>query len=242
MLKIKCLAIDDEYLALKIVSEYVERVPFLELRGTFKSALKAFETIEAEGIELLFLDIQMPDISGIDFLKSLKNPPFVVFTTAYQEYALEGYNFSAIDYLLKPIRFERFLTAANKVREQVALRNGFEKPSLLVNEPSTAMAEKDFCFIKSGYRQMKVYYSDILFAESIKEYVNIYTTERKFTKLQSLKSLFEELPAGKFLRIHKSFVVSVGKIDSFYGNTIEIGEHKLPIGRSYKEEVQKVLS
>jgi len=235
MKPIRCLAIDDEYLALKIIADYASKVPFLELVGVSKSALKALDTITNESIELLFLDIQMPEITGMDFLQNLQNPPLVIFTTAYQEYALEGYKYDVADYLLKPIRFERFLKAANKAQDQIVLRRNNSSIS------ESFLESKDHFFIKTSYKSEKVLFADILYIEGQKEYVTFYTHKRKYTRLQSLKSLIEELPKGKFLRVHKSFIVSIDKIDAFYGNVIEIDNQKIPIGRSFKEEVLTIL-
>ncbi len=237
MQTIKCLAIDDEYLALNIIKRYVAKVPFLELTVTSKSALSAIEILAANEIDLLFLDIQMPDISGLEFLKTLKNPPLVILTTAYQEYALNGYENDVIDYLLKPIRFERFLKAVNKAREQLELRKSAQPQ----NSISLPKNQKEFCFIKSGYKSEKVFYKDILYIEGQKEYIYIHTKEKKYVKLQSMSSFMTELPDDEFIRIHKSYIVAAGKINAIYGNTVEIGQISLPVGRSYKDLVQKLI-
>ena len=238
MQMIKCLAIDDEYLALNIIKRYVAKVPFLQLTDTSKSALTAIEILAANEIDLLFLDIQMPDISGLEFLKTLKNPPLVILTTAYQEYALNGYENDVIDYLLKPIRFERFLKAVNKAREQLELRKSAQPQ----NSISLPKNQKEFCFIKSGYKSEKVFYKDILYIEGQKEYIYIHTKEKKYVKLQSMSSFMTELPDDEFIRIHKSYIVADGKINAIYGNTVEIGQISLPVGRSYKDLVQKLIT
>lgn len=240
---IKCFAIDDEYMALNIIKGYAEKIPFLDLCGTCKSPIKALDFLTNTKIDLLFLDIQMPDISGINFLESLKNPPMVIFTTAYQEYALNGYEYDVIDYLLKPIRFERFLKAVNKAREQLNMKNAVLNNTTVQDiAPETVEQVKDYCFLKSGYKQEKVYYNDILYVEGQKEYINIYTKEKMYTRLQSMIDILEELPNNNFIRIHKSYIVALNKISSFYGNTIEINKKSLPIGRSYKEHVKKYLT
>jgi len=235
---IKCLAIDDEYLALNIIKGYVAKVPFLELSDTTKSALGAIEILTAKEIDLLFLDIQMPDISGIEFLNTLKNPPLVILTTAYQEYALSGYENDVVDYLLKPIRFERFLKAVNKARELLELRKS-NQPQINISTPKN---KKEYCFLKSGYKSEKVLFKDILYIEGQKEYIYIHTTTKKYVKIQSMSSFLAELPAEEFIRIHKSYIVASGKIDAIYGNTVEIGQISLPIGRSFKDLVQKLIS
>lgn len=238
MQTIKCLAIDDEYLALNIIKRYVAKVPFLELTDSSKSALSAIEILAANEIDLLFLDIQMPDISGLEFLKTLKNPPLVILTTAYQEYALSGYENDVIDYLLKPIRFERFLKAVNKAREQLELRKSVPQQ---INIP-LPKNHKEFCFIKSGYKSEKVFYKDILYIEGQKEYIYIHTKEKKYVKLQSMSSFMTELPDDEFIRIHKSYIVAANNIVAIYGNTVEIGQISLPVGRNYKDLVQKLIT
>lgn len=238
MQMIKCLAIDDEYLALNIIKRYIAKVPFLELTDTSKSALTAIEILAANEIDLLFLDIQMPDISGLEFLQTLKNPPLVILTTAYQEYALSGYENDVIDYLLKPIRFERFLKAVNKAREQLELRKSAQ-PQINISLPKN---QKEYCFIKTGYKSEKVFYKDILYIEGQKEYIYIHTKDKKYVKLQSMNSFMTELPDEEFIRIHKSYIVAVDKINAIYGNTVELGQISLPVGRSYKDLVQKLIT
>lgn len=243
--KIRCIAIDDEYLALKIIADYVERIPYLELAATSKSALETLEILKEDRIDILFLDIQMPEISGLDFLAALSDPPLVIITSAFQEYALKGYDYDVIDYLLKPIRFERFLKAVNKARDQLALRK--QVPVAEGDMPAGNSSEDpgnppgDYCYLKSGYRSEKVYYKDILYVEGQKEYISIYTTRKKYTVLKSLKTMLADLSGYPFMRIHKSYLVAMDKVDSWYGNTIEIGEVQLPIGRSYKEDVLQAL-
>jgi len=238
MQTIKCLAIDDEYLALNIIKGYVAKVPFLELTDTSKSALSAIEILATNEIDLLFLDIQMPDISGIEFLKTLKNPPLVILTTAYQEYALSGYEYDVVDYLLKPIRFERFLKAVNKARELLELQKSAQ-PQIRILAPKI---QKEYCFLKSGYKSEKVLYKDILYIEGQKEYIYIHTKGKKYVKIQSMSSFLADLPVEEFIQIHKSFIVAADKINAVYGNTVEIGDISLPIGRSYKDLVQKLIA
>lgn len=244
---LKCLAVDDEYLALNIIKEYVAKVPFLELVDTSKSALGALEILAAKEIDLIFLDIQMPDLSGLDFLKTLNNPPMVILTTAYQEYALSSYENDVVDYLLKPIRLERFLKAVNKARQLHELKNPLQQqaaahpatmPPALA---STIETPKDYTFLKSGYKSEKVFFKDIIYIEGQKEYITIHTKNKKYTIIQSLNSYNNSLPAGEFIRIHKSYIVSISKIEAIYGNTVELNGISLPIGRTYKEGVQKIL-
>jgi len=236
-----CIAVDDEYLALSVVEDYVSRIPGLNLIGKYKSALEAMELIQKQEVDILFLDIQMPDINGVDFIRTLTHKPKVVFTTAYQEYALEGYELDVIDYLLKPIRFERFVKAVNKAIELIKLNKKETALPVEIKTPNNTLS-KDYFFVKSGYKSEKVNFSDILYVEGLKEYINIYTTEKKYTRLDRLKNMEELLPSKDFVRVHKSFIVAVNKVKSFYGNTLEVDGENIPIGRSYKERVNKVFS
>lgn len=240
MEKLTCIAVDDEYLALNIIEDYVKKISVLNLAGKYKSALTALEALQEKPIDIIFLDIQMPDLTGIEFIKTMPVKPKVILTTAYEQYALEGYELDIVDYLLKPIRFERFLRAVNKAADRIKLERGEQS---IENTPDTKkQIAKNYFFIKTGYKSLKVKFDDILYIEGLKEYVNIYTEQKKFTKLASLKSLENELPSDAFIRIHKSYIVAIDKVDAIFGNTIEINEHKLPVGRSFKENVQKVFS
>ncbi|MFT3740376.1 MAG: LytTR family DNA-binding domain-containing protein [Breznakibacter sp.] len=227
---IRCIALDDEPLALTILREYTEKIPYLQLLGTYTNPAEAAKAIMYERPDLLFLDIQMPDIKGIDFARSLLYKPMVVFTTAYADYAVDAFNVDAIDYLMKPIPFDRFLQAVNK-----ALR--------IINPDrhEAPLPEKEFIFIKSGYKSVKINIDDISYVEGLKEYVTIHAGGHKYVKLDTLKNLEQQLSRGRFVRIHKSYIVNVQKVKSFFGNTIELDSVQLPIGRAYKDDVDRML-
>jgi DNA-binding LytR/AlgR family response regulator len=229
---INCIIIDDEPLARQGIKEYVADVDFLNLVGEFDNPLRAADLISEGKVQLLFLDIQMPKITGLDFFKTLQSPPPVIFTTAYPQYALEGFEVNALDYLVKPISFERFLKAALKAKEYYEVR---EKNA---EEQKT---NADYFFIKADSRLVKIMYNDILFVEALQNYVNIHTTDRKHMTYLTFKSVEDYLPADRFLKVHKSYIVSTDKVDSIEGNEIRMGQHYIPISRNLKEEVMEKL-
>jgi DNA-binding LytR/AlgR family response regulator len=240
-MKIKCLVIDDELLARDYLKNYISKIPELELLGDFNSPLKATELIKSGKVDLLFLDIQMPDITGVDFLKSLTTKPEVIFTTAYQEYALEGFNLSAVDYLLKPFSFERFFRAVNKVidkYENKTINFENEKPNPL--QAQTSFTEK-YLTIRADRKFYKINFNNLKYIEGQKAYVTFHTTEKRITALASLKELEEALPNDLFIRIHKSYIVAISEINSLEGNMIEVNDTRLPVGKSYKEAVLKIF-
>lgn len=232
-MKISCIIIDDEPLARKGLREYIADVDFLQLKGEFENPLKATEMISAGNVQLLFLDIQMPKITGIDFFKTLKPAPPVIFTTAYPQYALDGFNLNALDYLVKPVSFERFLQGALKAKEYYELR--------MKNSHVPAEAQQDYFFIKADSKLVKLFYRDILLVEAVQNYVNIYTTEKKYITYLTFKSVEEYLPADDFIKVHKSYIVPKQKVESIEGNDIKIGTHHVPISRNLKEEVMEKL-
>lgn len=239
-MKIKCLVIDDERLAREYIKNYISKIPELELAGEFNSPLKANELIKSGSIDLLFLDIQMPDITGVDYIKGLSNKPEVIFTTAYQEYALEGFNLNATDYLLKPFSFERFLQAVNKVIDKLASK--IDSTSTVENTiESKTTFEETYLTIRADRKFYKINFSDIKYIEGQKAYVTFHTSRKKITALASLKELEESLPEKQFIRIHKSYIVAISEILSLEGNMIEVAEIKLPVGKIYKEAVLKVF-
>ena len=233
---IRCAIVDDEFLARQYLSDYVSKIPFLELVGDFNSPLKVIDLIKKGKIDLLFLDIQMPDITGLDFLRTLDKQPLVIFTTAYKEYALEGYEFNVTDYLLKPFSFERFLKAVNKVSE--ALENKTSYPE--TEQPSPKLYD-DYLTIRADRKHYKINYDNLIYIEGQKAYVTFHTSNKKITALASLKELEEKLPEKKFIRIHKSYIVSIKHIDSLEGNLIEINKNQLPVGKSYRKAIEKVF-
>lgn len=231
---INCLVIDDEPVARKGIAGYVEQTPFLSLIGTCKSAIEANELLHKKEVDLLFLDIQMPDLTGTEFIRSLENPPEVIFTTAYRDYAIEGFELNALDYLVKPISFQRFLKAANKALSFFDLqRQAFEKPS--------AGLVQDYFFIKSDGQFIKIKLDDVLFFESEKDYVFIYTQQKRYLTLLSLKQLEKELPANRFLRVHRSYLISLDKVDLVEGNEMVIKGQRIPISRSLQETIFNTL-
>jgi DNA-binding LytR/AlgR family response regulator len=235
-LKINCIIIDDEPLARKGMKEYVGDIDFLNLTGEFETALKAVEVLNAGMAQLIFLDIQMPKINGLEFLKTLKQAPPVIFTTAYPQHALEGFELNALDYLVKPISFNRFLKAALKAKEYYEMRqqNSFGESGI--------SKEQDYFFVKSDSRLIRIAFDDILFVEALQNYVTIYTKDKKYITYLTFKSVEEYLPVDKFIKTHKSYIVSVSKIDSIEGNDLRIGNQHIPISRNEKEEVmQKIL-
>jgi DNA-binding LytR/AlgR family response regulator len=230
---INCLVVDDEPVARKGISRYVEQTPFLKLIGACKSALEANEYLSKHHIDLLFLDIQMPDITGTDFVRSLEKPPSVIFTTAYREYAIEGFELNALDYLVKPISFQRFLKAANRAL------SFFEKKNLIAT--SSIDSSQDYFFIKSDGHFIKIRFDDVLYFESEKDYVFIYTKEKRYLTLLSLKQLERDLPADKFMRVHRSFLVSLDKVDMIDSNQLVINGKQIPVSRSLQETIFNTL-
>lgn len=239
-MKIKCVVIDDERLAREYIKNYISKIPELELLGDFNSPLKATELINKGVVDLLFIDIQMPDITGVDFVRSLSKKPEIIFTTAYQEYALEGFNLSAIDYLLKPFSFERFFQAVNKVFDKFENNSGTDLPSMLPGHSETTYAET-YLTIRADRKFYKINFKDIKYIEGQKAYVTFHTHKKRITALASLKELEEALPKNRFIRIHKSYIVALDEILSLEGNIIEVDDVKLPVGRMYKEDVLKVF-
>lgn len=223
-----CLIVDDEPLARNLLAEYVSKVPYLRLVATSPNALAAMEVLRKDSIDLLFLDIQMPELTGISFLKSLQKKPFVILTTAYSQYALEGYELDVVDYLLKPITFERFLKAVDKVSSRVAVQ-----PAEVLKGDNSGTS--DFVFVKDGTRLVKVFLNDILYVEGLKDYVTIHTKTQKVITLQRLKSLEELLPADKFMRIHHSYIISLQAIEAVHKGEVKIGNALLPVSESYKK-------
>jgi len=234
------LILDDEYHARKLLSEYVSKLPFLELTGTAANVFEAMDVLRKDKVDVMLSDIQMPEITGLEFTRSLKNPPSVIFTTAYSEYAVESYELDVVDYLLKPVAFPRFLQAINKVIE----RKGDHISSRLSGNQIQSLPEEtkaDNIVVKSGYRLYKINYSDLLYIEGQREYVTFHTTKQRVTTLYSLKDLEENLPSNQFIRIHKSYIVSIKDIELIDKNILHIASQKLPIGGSYKEDLMKIF-
>jgi DNA-binding LytR/AlgR family response regulator len=228
---LKCIIIDDEPLARRGLREYIADIEFLELVGEFDHALSATDALTANDVHLMFLDIHMPKITGIEFLKSLQHPPLVILTTAFPQYAVEGFDLNVLDYLVKPISFDRFFKAALKAKDAAGK----------VNSTGSVSPKEDFVFIKADNKLIKIFYDDILFIEALQNYVTVHTTAKKYITYLTFKSIEESLPEDKFLKVHKSFIVSANKIESIEGNLIRIGQHEIPISRNSKEEVLEKL-
>jgi two-component system LytT family response regulator len=225
MSKLKCIVIEDEPLAVKVLSDYISEVPFLDLQGTFKDAILASEYLRAHTVELIFLDIHLPKLKGMAFLKTLINPPAVIITTAYHQYAVEGFDLNVTDYLLKPFDFERFFMAVNKVKTVSIEMNSSEI--------------RDYIFVNVQKKKVKILFSDIVFIESQKEYIRIVTTKNEFLSKMGTSEIEALLPKNLFKRIHRSFIISVQKIESFNAEMVEVNGINVPIGRGYREVVEE---
>ena len=239
MIELSCLIVDDEELARTLLENYISRLPYWKLVGKCSNPIEALQILQHQAVDLIFLDIQMPEMIGTDFLKSLSHKPMVVFTTAYAEYALEGYELDVVDYLLKPFPFERFLKAVNKASALSKLKNKGENASIISSEDSNT--EKNYILVKSEHKVHRISYTDIHYIQSMREYVAYYTFSGRILSLGSLKKLEVELPKEQFLRIHKSYIISKIKVSTLEGNMVHIGKEKIPIGASYRKEVLKLL-
>lgn len=228
-LKLKCLVVDDEPIARKGMEEYVQEIAFLHLAGTCENAVRAATFLSEQAVDLILLDIRMPRLSGIDFLKTLKEPPMVILTTAYSEYALEGYSLDVIDYLVKPIAFDRFLKAVQKAHDFQALR---------VRQEARPV---DYFFIKCDHKYERVNYADVLYVEAMQNYCIVHTRDHKLITYITLSGLEEKLPADRFLKVHKSFIVALDKIKSVDGSEIVVGAARVPISRTLKDEVMNKI-
>ena len=230
MSKIRCIIIEDEPLAVKVLTDYISQVPFLDLQGSFKDAILATEYLRENSVELIFLDIHLPKLKGMAFLKTLSHPPAIIITTAYHQYAVEGFNLNVTDYLLKPFEFERFLIAVTKVKT-------LQKEKA---EPVAAGETKDFIFLNVQKKKVKILFSEILFIESQREYIRIVTTRKEYLSKMGTQEIEELLPASLFKRIHRSFIVSINKIESFTADTVEVNGIPIPVGRGYKDVIDKL--
>jgi DNA-binding LytR/AlgR family response regulator len=236
--KISCIVIDDEPLAREILKQHIAGVEALELIATCSNAVEAISLLKQSSVHLMFLDIQMPQLLGTNFIRTLKNPPKVIFTTAYRKYAIEGFELDAVDFILKPISFERFLKAVNKVLE---IDFATPKIALPPKENQNEQANS-FLYFRADRKMVKVFFRDILFIEGLKDYIKIITVSKTIVTKYVLSTLEEMLPTNEFLRIHKSFIIAVNKIESYNADTIQIASHELPIGRLYKFDVNRVLA
>ncbi|MDF2455528.1 MAG: response regulator transcription factor [Cytophagaceae bacterium] len=235
-MKLRCLAIDDEPLALGLVSDYIHQIPFLELVGSYTSALDALQVMQTEKIDLIFLDIRMPDLSGFQFLDTLVEKPLVILTTAYNQYGPESYQFEIVDYLLKPIPFEKFLKASNKAKD-------FFETKVQQQSAHPLLDGRDYIFVNSEYKLIKIKINDILFIEGLKDYIKIHIAghDRPVLTIMRIKTFEEKLPPNDFARVHRSFLVNIHQIESIQRSMITIGKHEVPVGLSYADQFFKLV-
>ncbi len=230
MSKIKCIIIEDEPLAVKVLADYITQVPFLQLEGSFKDAILATEWLRTSEVQLMFLDIHLPKLKGMAFLRTLTKKPAVIITTAYNQYAVEGFDLDVTDYLLKPIEFERFLIAVNKVRDTNDKR-----------QPISETGEvKDFLFLTVQKKKVKILFAEIVYIESQREYIKVVTSKKEFISRMSTHEIEELLPKHIFKRIHRSFIISVNKLESYTAESVEVNGISIPIGRGYREVIEKL--
>ncbi|MBK0378460.1 LytR/AlgR family response regulator transcription factor [Mucilaginibacter segetis] len=235
---IRCLAVDDEAYALKMLADYMDKVPYLELAGTTTSAVEALSIIQKGDIDLVFMDIQMPELTGIQFLKLCGSNCKVILTTAYSEYALDGFEHDVVDYLLKPIAFDRFLKAAQKAYHLLG------EPTLIEKQLSVSLVKHpEYIFVKGDSKNkfLKIAFTDILFIEGLRNYVSIFTQAQRIITYQSLRDMEEQLPSPPFYRVHKSYIVAIDKIRIIDGNTLYIGDVSIPIGETYRDAFLEII-
>jgi two-component system, LytTR family, response regulator len=227
---VTCIIVEDEPLAAKVLSDYISQVPFLKLQGIFKDAILATEFLRENTVDLIFLDIHLPKLKGMAFLKTLTHPPAVIVTTAYHQYAVEGFNLNVTDYLLKPIEFERFLVAVNKVKSADREKT----------EQIETTATKEYLFLNVQKKKVKILFSEIAYIESQREYIKIVTTKKEYTSKMSTHEIEDLLPAHLFKRIHRSFIVALNKIESYNAETVEVNGVSIPIGRGYRDVIENL--
>lgn len=237
-MKIRCIAVDDEPLALEVMEDYIRKIPFLDLLQVFDNAIQAMEFLRTGKVDLMFLDIQMEELTGIQMLNILKPKPEVILTTAYDQFAIQGYELDVTDYLLKPISFERFVKSVDKVHERLCRMNA---SSTLPAEATIFNPRTDYFFVKSGFKLHKVVFDEILYVEGQGDYLKIVTPRVRIMTLQTFKALEEILPPSNFIRVHKSYIIALDKIESIEGNQIRIAEVQVPIGESFKKQFQAML-
>jgi len=230
MSKIRCIIVEDEPLAVKVLSDYIQEVPFLELLGKFKDAILASDYLRNNTVDLIFLDIHLPKLKGMAFLKTLSSPPAVIITTAYHQYAVEGFDLNVTDYLLKPFEFERFLVAVTKVK------TAQKEPHRTIEAPEA----KDFIFLNVQKKKVKILFSEIVFVESQREYIKIVTTKKEFISKMSTHEIESLLPSHLFKRIHRSYIISLSKIDSYTAEMVEVNGVQIPIGRGYRDIIENL--
>ncbi len=241
-MKMNCIAVDDELLALKKIQRFAEKIDYLNLLGTFDNALSTFSFLRENKVDLIFLDIQMDEFTGIQLLETLKDPPYVILTTAYDEYALKAYELDVIDYLLKPIPFERFIKAVEKVYARFLKDQNLKTQSQPVYTDTEHVSQPDYIFIKSGNKTVKVYFNKILYIEGQRDYLQIHTEDNKIMTLLNFKKMQELLDPHKFIRVHKSYVIAIDKIDYIENNAIKIKDKLIPVSNTYKIAFYNLLN
>lgn len=241
-MKMNCIAVDDEILALKKIQRFAEKIDYLNLLGTFDNALSTFSFLRENKVDLIFLDIQMDEFTGIQLLETIKDPPYVILTTAYDEYALKAYELDVVDYLLKPIPFERFIKAVEKVYARFLKDKSQQEPAHQNMQQAEQAEQPDYTFIKSGNKTVKVYFNKILYIEGQRDYLQIHTEDSKIMTLLNFKKMQELLDPQKFVRVHKSYIIAVDKIDYIENNAIKIKQKLIPVSSTYKVAFYNLLN
>ncbi|MCB0475283.1 MAG: response regulator transcription factor [Flavobacteriaceae bacterium] len=232
-MNIKCIIIDDEPLAVSIIEKYLKEFQDFEILSTFSNPVEAIERIEMKDVDVVFLDINMPKMKGLDFVRNLIYKPNIVITTAYREFAAESYDLDILDYLIKPIPFERFLKTISKIKQQINLQRGFN--------PDEDMNPDSYIFLKVDKKMVKINFDDILYIESLKDYIKVFTSAGNYVAHKSISSITDELPSKKFLRIHRSYTISIDRVSYVEGNMVDVASKRLPIGRKYIAIARKVI-
>jgi Response regulator of the LytR/AlgR family len=240
-MNVRCLIVDDEPLAQRVVEKYIDQMPLLTLEGKCSCAMDAIPFLANGGVDLVFLDINMPTLTGVDFLRSLRNPPLVIITTAYPEYAIEGFELDVVDYLLKPIPFDRFFKAVNKAIDRLRLGTAQVSYAAMPSQDVLPIPESTTLTVKADKRIYKIPFSTIIFIEGLGDYVTIHTAKGKITSHDTMKRLETELRRPNFLRIHKSYIIAANRVEYIEGNAVKVGEELLPIGKSFRDEVLPML-
>lgn len=236
---IRCIVVDDEPLAIDLLTDYISKIPFLKLVKSYQNPIEALTSVQNGEADLVFLDVQMPELTGIQFLKIANGKCKVILTTAYQQYALEGYELNVLDYLLKPIAFDRFYKAAEKA--QSFFNNTTPSLPPIENTVIPLKLSNDFIFVKTEYKIQKIYLNDILYIEGLKDYISIFTKTERIITLLSMKKMEETLPSPEFMRVHKSYIIAIDKIESIERSRITIGDKLIPVGDTYRDEFFKVI-
>lgn len=233
-MKIRTLIVDDEPHAIEVIENYLQNFADIEIVAKCPDAIKAFQILQQKPIDLMFLDVKMPGLTGTDLVKSLKEPPQIIFTTAYSEYAVDGFNLNALDYLVKPIPFDRFLKAMDK-----ALKHFGSQKQLVIAEKQTSVGSDKFLYLKVDRKMVKINVNEVCWIESVKDYVKVVLPDKVLVSKQKISLLEELLPEDRFCRIHRSFIIAIDKVESYYAYAVEILGKELPIGRNYKQHAQK---